>query len=158
MAINHIKEEAWRGVLEDFYNTSDDRKLWRMIKLLNGTPENNSSHKAMMHNDRFNTSDKKKADIFIKHYAGVSKIDMAMKDRIENRNFKISLSELRGQNSSYELRDALKICGQNGLPCPKTSPFHFLKFSIPMQSNFSFTYSISPLRLEISLKSDTTQT
>ena len=30
------------GVLEDSSNTGDDQKLWRVIKLLNGTPENNS--------------------------------------------------------------------------------------------------------------------
>ena len=39
-----------------------------------------------------------------------------------------------------------KICGQKGLPGPTTSPLYFLKVSVPMQSN-SFTYSISPLRL-----------
>ena len=29
------------GVLEDSSNTGDDRKLWRVIKSLNDTPENN---------------------------------------------------------------------------------------------------------------------
>ena len=38
---------------------------------------------------------KAKADIFIKHYAGVSKIDMSKVDRTENRNLKLSLRELR---------------------------------------------------------------
>ena len=48
----------------------------------------------MIHNDRCIKSEKKKADIFIKHYAGVSKIDMSKEDRAENRNLKISLREL----------------------------------------------------------------
>ena len=42
MAINNLKEKAWRGVLEDSYNTGDDRKLWRVIKSLNGTPDSNN--------------------------------------------------------------------------------------------------------------------
>ena len=65
MAINHAKDEAWRGVLEDSSTTGDDRKLWRVIKSLNGTPENNSPNEAMIHNDRCITSDKRKADVFI---------------------------------------------------------------------------------------------
>ena len=124
MAINHAKEEAWRGVLEDSSTTGDDRKLWRVIKSLNGTPENNSPNEAMIHNDRCITSDKRKADIFIKHYAGVSKIDMSKEDRTENRNLKISLRELRGQNSSVpeftedELREALNNMRPKGAPGP----------------------------------------
>ena len=66
-----------------------------MIKPLNGTPENNSPNEAVIHNNRCITSDKRKADIFIKHYAGVSKIDMSKVDRTENRKFKLSLRELR---------------------------------------------------------------
>ena len=37
------------GVLKDFSNTGDDRKLWRVIKSLNATPEKNSP---MIHNDQ----------------------------------------------------------------------------------------------------------
>ena len=102
MGISHAKEEAWRGVLEDLSTTGDDRELWRVIKSLNCTPENNSHNGAMIHNDRCITSDKRKADIFIKHYAGVSKIDMSKEDRTENKNLKIFLFELRGQNSSVQ--------------------------------------------------------
>ena len=41
IAINHAKQ-AWHGALEDSSTTGDDQKLWRVIKSLNGTPENNS--------------------------------------------------------------------------------------------------------------------
>ena len=53
----------------------------------------------MIHNEPCITSDKRKADIFIKHYAGVNKIDMSKEDRTENTNLKISLCELLGKGS-----------------------------------------------------------
>ena len=59
MAINHAKEEAWRGVLEDSSTTGDDRKLWRVIKPLNGTPENKSPNETVIHNDRCTTSEER---------------------------------------------------------------------------------------------------
>ena len=68
------------------------------------------------------TSDKRKADIFIKHCAGVSKIDMFKKGKTKNRNLKISLRELRGQNSAVpkftedDLREALKNMRPKGAP------------------------------------------
>ena len=65
MAINHAKEEAWCGLLEDSSTTDDDQKLWRVIKLLNGTPENNPPNEVMIHNNRCIASDKRKADVFI---------------------------------------------------------------------------------------------
>ena len=46
-----------------------------------------------------------------------------------------------------------ETCGQKGLSGQTTSPLHFIKVSVPMQSHSSFTYSISPLQLKISLKS-----
>ena len=59
-----------------------------MIKSLNGTPENSSPNNAMICNDQCITSDKRKADIFTQHYAGVSKVDMSKEDRTVNRNSK----------------------------------------------------------------------
>ena len=62
-----------------------------VINLLNGTPENNSPNEKIIHKDQWIASYKRKADIFIKHYTGVSKIYMSKKDRTENKNLKISL-------------------------------------------------------------------
>ena len=93
MVINHdIKKKP--GVLEDSSKTGDGRKLWRVITSLNGTPKNNSPNEAMIHNDRCITLDKRKADIFIKHYAAVGKIDMFKEDRTENWKLKISLHDI----------------------------------------------------------------
>ena len=79
----------------------------------------------MIHNDRCITSDKRKADIFIKQYAGVSKIDMSKEDRTENRNLK--KCELQGQNSFIpdftedELMEALKNMRPTWYPGPFSS-------------------------------------
>ena len=99
MAINHAKVEAWGGVLDDSSNTGDNRTLWRIIKLLNTTPENNSPNDVMIHNDRCITSDKIKADIlifFIKHEAVVCNIGISMEEWAKNRNLKMSFHKLRG--------------------------------------------------------------
>ena len=83
MASNHSPEEAWCGVLKDSSNTGENRKLWRVIKSLNATLENNQT---MIHNDQCITSDKRKADVFIKHYADVGKIDSSKDGMTENTN------------------------------------------------------------------------
>ena len=76
----------------------------------------------LIHNDRYIRSDKKKAEFFIKHYAGVSKIDMSQEDRTGNRNLKISFREPRVQNSTVpeftedELREALRNIPPKGAP------------------------------------------
>ena len=90
---------------------------------------------------------KRKADFFIKHYSGVSKIDMSKEGRTKKKKLKISLRELLGHISSVpnitecELREALKTCGQRGLSGSTTS-LHFLKSSVPKQSKYFFTHQI----------------
>ena len=59
----------------------NDWKMCKVLKSLNGTSENNSPNQAIIHNDRFITSDKRRADIFIKHYADVSKIAIPIETR-----------------------------------------------------------------------------
>ena len=71
-AINAAKEENWRVLLEDTITETDDNKMWRLIKSLNGTPKTNSPNEAMKHNGKTITANEKKAEIFAKHYASVS--------------------------------------------------------------------------------------
>ena len=79
-----VKKEAWCGRLEDSSNTRYDRKLWRVLKSVNGTPENNpTSLRSIMTNLLHQTKGKLN---FFKHYAGVSKINMSKEDRTENKN------------------------------------------------------------------------
>ena len=73
-AINEAKTDAWRKVLQDSSGNGDDAKMWKIIKSLNGTPDNNSPNEAMVFQGRLITSNKRKADILLSaNYALVNK-------------------------------------------------------------------------------------
>ena len=96
-AISEAKTNAWRKVLDECTNSPDDTKMWRVIKKLNGTPETNSTNKAMVHQGRFITSDQRKADIFAIHYASVSNLRMSKCDRDKNRQLKSLMRKIKGE-------------------------------------------------------------
>ena len=64
---------------------------WKVIQGLNGTPDANSPNEAMSHNGRTITDTKSKANVFINHYARVSKLKMSQSDCDINRQFKKSI-------------------------------------------------------------------
>ena len=86
--INNAKEESWRDLLEDTLSEGNDNKLWGIIKSLNGTPETNSPNEAMRHKGRTITSNQKKAEVFAKHYASVSRHQFTKEERDVNRELK----------------------------------------------------------------------
>ena len=93
--ISQAKTNAWREVLDDASNVKDDSKMWRIIRGLNGSLETNSPNEAMSYKGHIITSNKRKADIFAEHYAGVSSLRMSKRDRDFNRSFKERLRVLR---------------------------------------------------------------
>ena len=60
----------------------------KVIQGLNGTPDANSPNKAMSHNGRTITDINSKANVFMNHYARVSKLNMSQSDCDTNRQFK----------------------------------------------------------------------
>lgn len=82
------KAEAWKQILDDSIHTADDSKMWKVIKSLNGTPSNNSPNEAMSFEGRLIISNKRKADIFVNHYAKVCGSRMSKTDRSLNREHK----------------------------------------------------------------------
>ena len=70
---------------------SDGPNMWKVIQGLNGTPDANSPNEAMSHNGRTITDTKSKANVFINHYARVSKLKMSQSDCDINRQFKKSI-------------------------------------------------------------------
>ena len=80
-AINEAKTESWKNLLQDAMSNSDGPNMWKVIQGLNGTPDANSPNEAMSHNDRTITDTKSKANVFINHYARVSKPKMSQSDR-----------------------------------------------------------------------------
>ena len=91
-AINEAKIESWEDLLQDVVSNSDGPNMWKVIQGLNGTPDANSSNEAMLHDGRTITDIKSKANIFINHYARVSKLNMSRVDRDLNRQFKKRLN------------------------------------------------------------------
>ena len=73
-AINKAKTESWKDLLQETMLNSDIPNMWKVIQDLNGTPDVNSPNKAMSHNGRTITNIKSKANIFINHYARVSRL------------------------------------------------------------------------------------
>ena len=65
--------------------------MWKVIQGLNGTPDTNSSNKAMSHNGCNISSIKTKANIFVHRYSRVSKLNMSKADCDLNRHFKKQL-------------------------------------------------------------------
>ena len=80
-AINKAKTESWKDLLQSAMSNSDGPNMWKIIQGLNGTPDANSPNEAMSHNGRTITDIKSKANIFINHYARLSKLNMSLADR-----------------------------------------------------------------------------
>ena len=88
-AIRSAKEESWKEVVEEAVSgDGDERKVWKFIRSLNGTPDTNSPNEVLIHNGRRITSNRKKADLFIGHYADVSKLKFSEEDKAINRRCK----------------------------------------------------------------------
>ena len=75
-AINEVKTESWKNLLQDAMSNSDGPNMWKVIQGLNGTLDANSPNEAMSHNSRMITDIKSKANVFINHYARISKLKM----------------------------------------------------------------------------------
>jgi hypothetical protein len=84
-SIDRAKEESWKELLEDVITDADDAKLWGVVKSLNGSPTSNARNEVMIHKGKTITSDKGKADIFLQHYAKVSRLKFTKSERNLNR-------------------------------------------------------------------------
>ena len=110
-AIRKAKEDSWKEVVDDAINEKDERKVWKFIKTLNGTPSTNSPNEVMKVNDKVISSNKGKAEEFLKHYASVSRLEFSKEDRNINRKMKQTFrkahkSQSGEDNSSdFSMRD-----------------------------------------------------
>ena len=148
-AINEAKTDAWRKVLQDSTSNGDDSKMWKIIKSLNGTPDNNSPNEAMVFQGRLITSNKRKADIFVNHYSRISKLSLSKQDRSEHRLLKSKLRSAKANSqippfTLPELRNAIYKMKPRGAPGPDRIPPSFLKHLGPKaQQKLLDLYNIS---------------
>ena len=128
------REQAWKEYLDEAINEKDDTKVYKIIRSLNGSPGTNSTNEALVHNNRTITSDIRKADTFVKHYAAVSRHNFTKEERDVNRQAKKILSKNSADDSRAccndftmaELNKALKKMNKKGAPGEDDIPATFL--------------------------------
>ena len=138
-SIKDATEQKWIELLADVVTDADDAKLWKIVRSLNGSPETNSPNQAMIHNKKVITSDKKKADVFMSHYAKVSKLTFTKAERAWRRKFKRRWNALpREEPSAFfkitltDLDRALAKTKTKGAAGPDDIPPSFLKALGPL--------------------------
>ena len=137
-ANNEAKTESWRNLLQGVMSNSDGPNMWKVIPGLNSTPDANSPNETMSHNGRRITDIKSKANVFINHYARVSKLSMSQSDRDINQQFKKSIIEPSADDESCapllmsELQSAIKKMKGKGAAGPDNIPPSFLKSLGPL--------------------------
>ena len=119
-------------------SNSDGPNMWKVIQGLNGAPHAKSPNEAMSHNGRTITDIKSKANVFINHYARVSKLNMSQSDRDTNRQFKKHIKVPSADHESCapllmsELQSAIKKMKGKGAAGPDNIPPSFLKLLGPL--------------------------
>ena len=144
-AINETRTESWKNLRQDAMSNSDGPNMWKVIQGLNGTPDANSPNEAMSHNSRTITDIKSKVNVFINHYARVSKLSMLQSDRDTNQQFKKRLKAPSVDDESCapllmdELQSAIKKMKGKGAAGTDNIPPLFLKSlgSLALQDLFS---------------------
>ena len=71
------REKAGKAFFKDPMSSSSGPVMWKVIQDLNGTPDANTPNEAISHEGRTITDIKSKANIFIKHYTWVNKLNMS---------------------------------------------------------------------------------
>ena len=119
-------------------SSSDGPNMWKVIQDLNSTLDVNSSNEAMSHNGRTITDIKSKANVFINHYARVSKVNMSQSERDTNQQFKKRIKVPSADDESCapllmsELQSAIKKMKGKGAAGPDNIPPSFLKSLGPL--------------------------
>ena len=119
-------------------SNSDSRNMWKVIQDLNGTSDANSPNEAISHNGRTITDIKSKVNVFINHYARVSKLKMSQSDRDTNRQLKkrIKVSSVDNEGCAplimSGLQSAVKKMKGEGAAGPDNIPPSFLKSLGPL--------------------------
>ena len=127
------KQEVWEEYLEGVEANADPVEMWRTINSLNGTPDSLAPNEAIIHKGKAVTTNPKKADLFAKHYAGVSRLQFTSEERAKNREFKIKMrtntadEECCKDFDMTEMNNAIKNMKKKGAAGKDDIPPSFLK-------------------------------
>jgi hypothetical protein len=132
-AREEAKLEVWTEFVETLEDDSDTGKVWRVIKTLDGVPPGSAPNEAIFRKGRTITTNKGKADLFAKHYAGVSNLSFSKEERSEIRECKRRIGALEEEDNEschpftdQELTHALKNMRRKGAPGLDDVPPAFL--------------------------------
>ena len=131
--INEAKEQSWIDFLDELEVNPDPTKVWSIIRSLSGTPESAAPNEALVHNGVTYTTNAKKADIFARHYASVSRLTFNKEDRKKHRELKKLVRNLPNnleeceEFSLGELEVAIKAMKAKGAAGGDQIPPTFLK-------------------------------
>ena len=138
--------------MESTLQENDDGKLWNIVNSLKGCPEINSPNETMRHNGRTISSNKKKANLFIQHYAKVSRHKFTKDERSLKRDLKKRLeapsvdTEHGRDFTNGELKKAISKMRRKGAQGPDEIPPTFLKELSPNAQQELLTILNSCLR------------
>ncbi len=94
-ATHRLSEEArqkkWEEFLADLENISDPARTWRTIKSLSGTPSSTTFAEPLLHRGRTFTTNRCKANAFMKEYAAVNCLRFDKEERNRIRQLKSTL-------------------------------------------------------------------
>jgi ribonuclease HI len=132
-AIRNAKTESWRNLLEDAVAADDDTLLWRIIKDLNGSSDDNAPNEVMINKGKIISTNEGKAKAFIHHYSAISRLYLSDEERAENRRLKKTLQtpsvddESSAKFTMSELKKAIRKMKANGAAGPDDIPPSFIK-------------------------------
>lgn len=133
--------QSWKDLIQDAMSNADGPNIWKVIQGLNGSPDANSPNKAMSQDSRTITNVKSKANVFIHHYARVSKLNMPRADRDRHRQFKKTVTLKAVPHfkwASYYLPSKRSAKKQ---PALATFHHHFSSHSVLWHSRSHYPYS-----------------
>ena len=119
--------ESWKELLEDAITDVDQRKMWGIIKSMNGTADSTSPNEVFIYQGKKVTTEKGKADAFASHYANVSKHSFSKEERATSRDLLKRISTSKKENDKvpdfmHELKKAIKKMKKKEAAGPTSIP------------------------------------
>ena len=90
-AVKQAKRESWRNFVEAIDPKTEPKKVAYTIKALEGNAIQTNKNEVIKVGERIYANDKEKADLFIRHYAQVSKLKLDKEDRKIRKGVNVGL-------------------------------------------------------------------
>ena len=82
--IREEKEQRWHSFVESLEVNPDQSKVWRVIRSLSGSGAGSGRNEVLVHEGREYRTSSRKADVFCRHYAAVSRLRFSRPERLRS--------------------------------------------------------------------------